>query len=175
MKTILVPIDFSPMTGRVLVTAGELARGIHGRLVLLNVTHPRSMLADHERLEKTMAQLERHTSRAVPARRRNAAGVEGTPDAVRGDSLQLVGDPVSVILEQVKRISPDYIVMGSHGHSALHDLVFGSTAAGILKAVTCPVVIVLPYRRELRAPRRRSVAPHLRRTRAGRLARAQYI
>ena len=47
MKTILVPVDFSPVTAHVVAHATELARRSGARMVSLNVTRPASMLADH--------------------------------------------------------------------------------------------------------------------------------
>jgi len=34
------------------------------------------------------------------------------------------------------------IVMGSHGHGALYELLVGSITQGVLKAAKCPVVVV---------------------------------
>ena len=46
------------------------------------------------------------------------------------------------IIEQAQQLAADYIVIGSHGHTALHDLLAGGTASGVLKRATCPVVII---------------------------------
>jgi hypothetical protein len=35
-----------------------------------------------------------------------------------------------------------HYVIGSHGHTAFHDLLVGGTASGVLKRATCPVVVV---------------------------------
>ncbi|MBI4621943.1 MAG: universal stress protein [Verrucomicrobia bacterium] len=43
---------------------------------------------------------------------------------------------------QAEKNAADFIVMGSHGHTALYDLVVGSTTHGVLRRATCPVVIV---------------------------------
>ena len=42
------------------------------------------------------------------------------------------GAPSPHIIEQAQRVSADYIVMGSHGHTALYDLIVGSTTHGEL-------------------------------------------
>ena len=44
-------------------------------------------------------------------------------------------------MEQAKKLGADYIVMGSHGHTALYDLLVGSTTHGVLMRAACPVVI----------------------------------
>jgi nucleotide-binding universal stress UspA family protein len=48
---------------------------------------------------------------------------------------------VRTILDQAARVSADYVVMGSHGHTALYDLLVGSTTHGVLLRAPCPVVI----------------------------------
>ncbi|MSU70996.1 MAG: universal stress protein [Opitutus sp.] len=56
--------------------------------------------------------------------------------------MQVNGSPVPEIIEQAQQLAADYIVIGSHGHTALHDLLAGGTASGVLKRATCPVVII---------------------------------
>jgi len=46
-------------------------------------------------------------------------------------------------------------VMGSHGHTALYDLLLGSTTHGVLFRAPCPVVIVPPKRPRARARKSR--------------------
>ena len=153
MKTILVHIDFTPVTRQVLTAAAALARDLGGRMVLLNVTRPSSVLADHDAFLDTIAALDQPG--AGPAGTRHTH--EGDPNdrPVPGDSIQLIGDPVRVILEQAAQLPADYIVMGSHGHTALYDCVVGSTAAGVVKRAECPVMLVPPDRKpEEAGPRR---------------------
>jgi nucleotide-binding universal stress UspA family protein len=46
------------------------------------------------------------------------------------------------VLAQAKRLKADVIVLGSHGHGAVYNLVVGSTANGVLKHAPCPVLVV---------------------------------
>jgi len=50
--------------------------------------------------------------------------------------------PARAILEVSRKQKADMIVMGSHGHGALHHLLTGSVTEGVLKAATCPVLVV---------------------------------
>ena len=63
---------------------------------------------------------------------------------VETETVHRVGLPVDEILARAKKA--DYIVMGSHGHGAVYDLLVGSTTHGVLKQAPCPVVIVPPAR-----------------------------
>jgi len=57
-------------------------------------------------------------------------------------TVKVEGFPAKVIVEQAKTLEADYVVMGSHGHTAFYDLLIGSTTSGVLKKAPCPVVVV---------------------------------
>ena len=162
MKTILAAIDFSPVTDRVVSEAATLARAGDSRLILLNVTTPASLLRDYAALEALIAG-------AAPG-----TGLVGQPAglaALHGESLQMVGEPVEVILQEAARCSADYIVMGSHGHTALFEWVVGGTASGVLRGAPCPVVLIPAVARSGRRRARRSLRRKDPATRLQRLAR----
>lgn len=52
------------------------------------------------------------------------------------------GDPARVIDEEAREGGADLIAMGTHGHSGLKRLVFGSVAERVLPAAPCPVLTV---------------------------------
>ena len=145
---ILAAVDLSPITTKTVRAAATLARDCGAQLVLLNVTTPATILRDHRAFARVVArvpQLTRaHPSSAMPSGGENVA-------AVHGDTLQLVGEPVDVIIEQARKLGAELIVLGSHRHSALHDLALGSTAAAVLHAAECPVMVVSPRERSLLA------------------------
>jgi nucleotide-binding universal stress UspA family protein len=63
----------------------------------------------------------------------------------KGISVETVcttGSPIRRIVEQAENQAARYIVMGSHGRTALRQLVVGGTASGVLKKAACPVVVV---------------------------------
>jgi manganese transport protein len=46
------------------------------------------------------------------------------------------------ITEQVKKSNCDLLIMGSHGHKGIKDIIFGSTADEVRHKVSIPVMIV---------------------------------
>ncbi|HLP33672.1 MAG TPA: Nramp family divalent metal transporter [Bacteroidia bacterium] len=52
------------------------------------------------------------------------------------------GSPVVKITEQVKKSDCDLLIMGSHGHKGIKDIIFGSTADEVRHKVSIPVMIV---------------------------------
>jgi nucleotide-binding universal stress UspA family protein len=151
MKTILVPIDFSPVTPAVLARATELARGFRARLVLLVALVPPVLLQEFapppERLRRVLVGAEKSVQRRLKALVQRLAA-----RSVLVDSVLAHGEPVRAIVEGARRTAAAYIVIGSHGHSAFYELVAGSTTHGVLKRAPCPVVVVPSQRRPARRP-----------------------
>ena len=52
------------------------------------------------------------------------------------------GSPATAIADIVKKEGADFIVMGSHGHKAIKDLLFGTTVNKVRHRVKVPVLIV---------------------------------
>ena len=145
MKTILVPVDFSPVTAAVTAQALALARAWRARLVLLTVTAPAAVMGDSALAMESglalTAAAEAATAKNL-ARLRTRLGRSGL--AVR--TVALLGSPSLLIAEQAAKHRASCIVMGSHGHGAFYDLLLGSTTQGVLRRVRCPVLVVPPVR-----------------------------
>ena len=141
MKTILAPVDFSTASEAVITHATALAKAYDARLVLLSVVQPPIITSDYGPLVDNIAEIvaaaERSaTERLEKVRRQVAHAVSTVETELAG------GPPVQAITDAATRFSADFIVMGSHGHTALYDLVIGSTTHGVLKRAKCPVVII---------------------------------
>lgn len=57
------------------------------------------------------------------------------------------GFPANAITQVVKKEKVDFLVMGSHGHKVLKDLIYGSTVDKVRHMVNIPVLIVKPPKR----------------------------
>ena len=147
MKTIVAPIDFSPVTDRVFETATALADSLQCRVVLLHIVAPPPVAINDygvnaEALEEALAAGEQGAQKQL-ARYEKRLQL----DRLRGSIMLLKGPPVPLILEQCEKLGADLVVMGSHGHGALYNLIVGSTTQGVLRKATCPVIIVPPVHR----------------------------
>ncbi len=146
MKTILAPVDFSGATAAVVSEAARLALAIQGRVVLLSIIQPPVITSEYAPLMENMAEI---TAAGEKAAAKHLSKLQESlqQQSVPTETVQLNGAPIQHIIEQAKKIPADYIVMGSHGHTALYDLLVGSTTHGVLLRATCPVVIVPPVKR----------------------------
>jgi nucleotide-binding universal stress UspA family protein len=154
MNPILVPIDFSAVTSAVVREATKLARLAKARVVLLHAVQAPVAAADYGLLADVgfyLIALEKAADRRLAAVQARLRG-----EGIRAETLRYTGFPTTGILAEAKKRSAAYIVLGSHGHTAFHDLLLGSTASGVLKRATCPVVVVpAPQKRPARFPRAR--------------------
>lgn len=154
MKTILAPIDFSKVSERVAVEAMALARGLGGSLVLLNVITPPFASADDPRAARSVTKAIEAVANSASRRLERLRKKLGS-NGVSVSAAQVTGLPVPSILHEAETRSADYIVMGSHGHNALYDLVVGSTASGVMNRAACPVLIVPPSKPKTASKKKR--------------------
>jgi len=141
MNTILVPVDFSDVTTRVVETARTLARAFSSRIVLLNVAEPEPDFVGFEPGPVTVRQSVARDFKVEHQRLeelKKAAGLEG----VEVHAFHIQGPSVEKILHEAGEQQASWIVMGSHGHGALYELLVGSVTHGVMKGAKCPVVVV---------------------------------
>ena len=141
MQTILVAIDFSPVSRRVIETAMMLARTVAGRVVLLHVVQPPMIVTDLAPLAGEALKFTAAVERGA-RQRLHRLQTRVSDGKVPVDTLCEQGSAVPLIVSCAKRLDAHYIVIGSHGHTALYELVVGGTASGVLKHAPCPVVVV---------------------------------
>lgn len=151
VKTILAPVDFSTATEGVVAQASSLAQAMNGRVVLLSVIQPPAITSEYAPLMENIAEIRAAGENAAA---KNLARLQDQlqQQQIPCETVQLNGAPILNIIEHAKKLAADYIVMGSHGHTALYDLLVGSTTHGVLMRATCPVVI-LPAPKDARAKR----------------------
>lgn len=141
MKTILTPVDFSNVSTAVIKAAVDLAKLTSSRLLLLHVVQPPVITSEYGAVMANIQEIiaiSENTSRKHLARWQQKLAKVG----VTASTALATGAPVTHIVEQAKKSRAAYIVMGSHGHSALYDLFAGSTTTGVLKRSPCPVLVV---------------------------------
>lgn len=143
MKTVLAPIDFSDVSNQVVAAAVELACGVGGRLVLLHVTQPQPRLGGDAALAESGAEFA-SLAEGDAHRRLHQLQEELRARGVAAHAVLRIGQPGECITHQAERLAADYIVIGSHGHTAFYDLIVGSTTTRVLQEARCRVMVVTP-------------------------------
>ncbi len=82
-----------------------------------------------------------------PSHEGKKSRLDALRDELTGSGLRVFahdrdGTVVEEVLQTATEISADLIVMGSHGHGSVYNLLVGSVTEGILKASRRPVLLV---------------------------------
>ena len=143
MKTILVPVDLSAATDRVCDAACAFAKLMNARLLLLHcVQTPPFMMNDYYAFDTGAMTEVVDAGKKAAGKKLEALGRRYAKRKIPLRTLQLTGHPATNILNQAKTSKAAYIVIGSHGHGAVFDLLVGSTTQGVLRKAHCPVLVV---------------------------------
>jgi nucleotide-binding universal stress UspA family protein len=143
MKKILVPVDLSGATVRVCNAAASLANALGGRLIILHVVPPPPiMISDYYAFDAGQVVSLNRDGRKIAAHKMEALGRWFNKRCPNTRVVMHEGPAVTVILRTARQVRADYIVMGSHGHTAAYDLLIGSTTHGVMRKASCPTVIV---------------------------------
>ena len=146
MKTILVAIDFSDCTEDVIKCAMEFAHAFRAELALVHVAAPDPDFVGYDAGPQSVRDQLAHQ---FHREHRDLQAIEGTlkNQEIPCRSLLIQGVTVEKIVEETKRLDVGLIIMGSHGHGALHNLLVGSVTEGVIRKTCCPILIV-PSRKE---------------------------
>jgi nucleotide-binding universal stress UspA family protein len=159
MKCILVPIDFSDVTPPVIDLARKLAKALGAEIHLLHVKEltaaatPGTLgyglagmpelapmsgvpVPGFEPMPETIPEDEGQTSKLAKWQE------EIAQDGIKVSLHQPTGAVAEEILNQADKFDADLIVMGTHGHGAMYNLLVGSATKGVLKHSHRPVLLV---------------------------------
>ncbi len=138
LHALLVPVDLTPSSDRILGRVARLPLAEGARVTLLHVVPgslPPGLQKRAERdAQKTLAEEVRHLRKQIHKK-------------VSVTSLVRVGAPAKEIAECASRVQAELIVMGRGGGRALRDTFLGSTAERVVRQTQRPVLVVrLPAR-----------------------------
>jgi len=144
-KKILVPVDFSDNSRKVLRTATELAGVFGAELSVVFVVQSFDEYSGFFVSHVPIAQFEEEMVRSAEDKM-NSFIKEALPADTAVQTQVLTGDVAETIVEHAARTGIDLIVMGTHGYKGLERVLFGSVAEKVVKTAHCPVLSINPYR-----------------------------
>jgi nucleotide-binding universal stress UspA family protein len=138
IQRILVPTDFSEHADEAFRVAHRLAQAIGAEVILFHVARPPAVVTEGGRFLASP-----NKGDAVNLWDRFQS-IEPTEPKVRVEHQVIVADRPSAshVLEMLDSLGCDLIVMGTHGHSRLKHLLFGSVTEEVVRRARCPVMVV---------------------------------
>lgn len=163
-RTILVPLDGSEFSLRILQVIRDQFDPQEANLILFRVTDPPMLMADRfateltasalpvggtyqtysqaldARYAETVKERETYRSQLLSELRRVAEPLESAGYAV---SVEVVfGEPSQRIIEYVQDKGVDLVAMTTHGRTGLSRALLGSVAERVLRSVSVPILLV---------------------------------
>ena len=143
---ILVSLDISESTKKVVATASQLAKSMSAKLYLMHVAEPEPDFVGYgvgPQTVRNSVSEEFHKEHAyiqelAESLRQGGLDVKG---------LLVQGSTVDTILKQADKLEAQMIVMGSHGRGAIYKVLVGSVSSGVLHGAKCPVLVVPTHKR----------------------------
>lgn len=146
-RSILVPLDGSSLSERVLEHAVSLAGRSHARLTLLrtipvSVPSPAPLAYAGGGVAESEAVVEQLRVEARHALERVAARLGVVTECV----VAPAASPAAGILDHAAREDVDLIAMSTHGYGGFTRLIHGSVADKVIRGASTPVLVVRPER-----------------------------
>jgi nucleotide-binding universal stress UspA family protein len=141
IRSILFPTDFSEGSSFALEYAVDLAKRYGAKLYLLNVIYDIAKGAGwyvpHISMDELYKDIEKGAKKEL-----DRFGNEEVRGYKKLERTTVTGVPHDEIIKFAKKNKIDLIVMGSHGKKGMDRILFGSTAANVVRFAPCPVLTV---------------------------------
>lgn len=137
-KHIIVPTDFGPASARALELATGLAGAFEGKITLLHVwevpIYPyMDFMLNSEVITRVEDAAVKHLADAIATLRKVVPTAE---------SKLKTGPAWQSILEAIRELKPDLVVMGTHGRRGISHVTLGSVAERVVRLSDVPVLTV---------------------------------
>lgn len=138
---ILVAVDLSPASEKVVQAAGRVAKLTNAKVYILHTAEPEPDFVGYDAGPEVVRTQVAHEYR------REHREVQTLADTLRDDgvnatALLIQGPTVETTLKEADNLKAELIVVGTHGHGAVYDVLVGSYSAGIIRKSTRPVLVV---------------------------------
>lgn len=141
MKTIVTAVDFSDATELVVAAALAQARAFGGGLHLIHVLEPEPAYTAYGFTPDEFPAVHAFHEEARKRAEARLAGIAAdAPEVVTRHLAD--GSPKQALLDYVKRVEADMVVLGSHGHGMVASLLLGSVAEGMVRKAVVPTLVI---------------------------------
>ncbi len=141
IKRILFPTDFSEGSSHALDYALDMAKRYGAKLYLIHVLYDLGKAAGwyvpHPSMDEMYRDIEKSAEKEL-----DRFGLEELRKLKGIERIVLKGVPHAEIVKFAKDNNIDLIIMGTYGRKGMGRILFGSTAAQVVRYAPCPVFAV---------------------------------
>ncbi|MDX5326718.1 MAG: universal stress protein [Bacteroidota bacterium] len=135
MKSLIFPTDFSPNAEKAFEYACMIAQKGNLEMIIANAY---DLPYSQNVMTTSLLEILKETSEKGVDEVRAKAQAKG----LRCHSFSLMGNPIRVVKDLVKRFPDSMVVMGTKGASGIEEVLIGSNTASVLHSVDVPVLAI---------------------------------
>jgi len=148
MKSVLLPVDFSPVSRNALDYAIAMARPFKAKITLfhcfeINVYPADASVPPLEHIQELIEETAQHVSNQLEDWKAEIEGLHANAEnSVHVSTKHVQGVPIEKITEEAQSGEYDFLVMGTDGSHGVEEFLWGSTTSHIAEKVKIPLLAV---------------------------------
>ena len=141
LKNILVAVDFNDAVGELLGYAEGFAEKFGAKVWVLHVADPNPDFVGYNTGPQYIRDFKAEDLRDE---HRNLQSITKTflGDEIEKEALMIQGSTVETVLEEAYKLKTDLLIVGTHKHSFLHNLLQESVSLELLKKGNIPILAI---------------------------------
>ena len=145
LNKVLVPVDFSDVSGAVIESAKFIGEKFHPKFYLLHVISPLIYISTPESMVVDVIDVE-VIEEIEEAKRKNAENLlNNLKEKLKDfevDTLIDIGSPADIIVEKEEELNVDLTILGGHQKGLVERILLGSTSEAVVKHSKKPVLVI---------------------------------
>lgn len=141
MKNIMVAVDFNDSIGELMVYADSLAQKFGSKVWVLHVADPEPDFVGYEPGPQYIRDIKAEEYREEHHNLQEICKNFLSED-VKADALLIQGSTVETVLNEAKKLNIDLLIVGTHKHSFLHNLLQESVSMELIKKAEIPMLTI---------------------------------
>lgn len=140
-KNIMVAVDFNDSIGELMTYAESLAQSYNSKVWVLHVAEPEPDFVGYEPGPQYIRDIKAEEYREE---HRNLQDIckNFISDEIESEALLIQGSTVETVLGEATKLHVDLLIVGTHKHSFLHNLLQESVSMELLKKSDIPMLTI---------------------------------
>lgn len=142
MKTIIIPTDFSAIATNAMRYGIDMATAIKGSILLLHVYQVPVSYGEVPVALISLDELQKNAQERMEVLKQEVEHITSGRMKVYGEVK--LGNVIDELQNLCEKVNPFAVVMGTRGHSAVENVIFGSNTLTAIRHLHWPVICVPP-------------------------------
>jgi len=141
MKNIMVAVDFNDSIGELMVYADSLAQKFSSKVWVLHVAEPEPDFVGYEPGPQYIRDIKAEEYREEHHNLQEVCKNFLSED-IEAEALLIQGSTVETVMEEAQKLNIDLLIVGTHKHSFLHNLLQESISLELFKKAEIPMLTI---------------------------------